>query len=82
MVIKRWLILATASGARHFPRLLLGGAPDLNAKQDQLWMMGSASSGELAFSARDFLSHNVALQNFLGLPQPQRRLEQPVPLER
>ena len=44
--------------------------------------MGSASSGELAFSARDFLSHNVALQNFLGLPQPQGRLEQPVPLER
>lgn len=68
------------SGARHFPRLLLGGAPDLNPKQDKLPMVGSASSGELAFFARDFLSHNVALQNFLGLPQPREGWSSRCPL--
>lgn len=75
--MERRLILAMASGARRFPRLLLGGAPDLNPKQDKLPKVGSASSGGPAF-----LSHKRALQNFLGLPQPPGRLQRPVPLER
>lgn len=59
-------------GWTFFPggeRLFLGSVPDLNPKQGQLPLVGFASGGRLAFSARDFLSHKAALQNFLGLPE-------------
>lgn len=60
-------------GWTHFPggeRLFLSRVPYLNPEQSKLPMVGSASSGGLAFPARDFLSHKAALQKFLGLPQP------------
>lgn len=47
-----------------------GWVPNLNPTQGQLPLVASASGGGLASSARDFLSHKAAPQNFLGLPQP------------
>lgn len=52
-------------GEKLFP----GRVPDFNPKQGKLPTVASASGGGLAFSARDFLSHKAALQNFLGLPK-------------
>ena len=79
-------------GRTLFPggeQLFLGRVPDLNPEQGKLRTVDPAGGGGgLAFSARDFLSHKAALQNFLGLPaqsqaclSPEGRCEQPVPLE-
>lgn len=58
---------------------LLGGAPDLNPKQDKLPMVGSASSGELAFSARDFPESQRSPPELSGPASAPGRLEQPSP---